>query len=166
MAARTGPTAGGPRRIDVLLGQYGESHQNPANKLIHWFAVPVIAWSILAFLRLAPFPESLRSTLGIDWAVLLAAAAVVYYRSLSTPLALGMAAFCIACFLLTDAVVRRAETPLFAIAAVLFIVAWAFQFLGHWIEGKRTSFVDDLRFLLIGPAWLLSDLYRRLGIRY
>jgi uncharacterized membrane protein YGL010W len=49
---------------------------------------------------------------------------------------------------------------------VLFVLAWVGQFIGHRIEGKRPSFFQDLQFLLIGPLWLLADLYRRLGVRY
>ncbi|HDZ8845068.1 Mpo1-like protein [Aeromonas veronii] len=43
---------------------------------------------------------------------------------------------------------------------------WIAQFVGHKIEGKRPSFLADLQFLLIGPAWVLASLYRRLGIPY
>ena len=43
---------------------------------------------------------------------------------------------------------------------------WIFQFIGHKIEGKKPSFFEDIQFLMIGPAWLLSFIYNRLGIRY
>jgi uncharacterized membrane protein YGL010W len=48
----------------------------------------------------------------------------------------------------------------------VFIVAWVFQFLGHRVEGKKPSFLRDVQFLLIGPAWLMHFLFRRLGIPY
>ena len=51
-------------------------------------------------------------------------------------------------------------------AIVVFLVAWVFQFIGHKIEGQRPAFFDDLRFLAIGPGWVLAQLYRLLGIRY
>lgn len=44
----------------------------------------------------------------------------------------------------------------------LFVLAWIGQFVGHAIEGRRPF--EDLQFLLIGPIWLLSSLYRRFGI--
>jgi uncharacterized membrane protein YGL010W len=56
--------------------------------------------------------------------------------------------------------------PLWLIGAVLFVIAWIGQFIGHHVEGKRPSFFKDVQFLMIGPLWLLADLYRRLGIRY
>jgi uncharacterized membrane protein YGL010W len=47
-----------------------------------------------------------------------------------------------------------------------FAAAWIGQFIGHAIEGRKPAFVDDLRSFLVAPAWLLGDLYRRLGLRY
>ena len=51
-------------------------------------------------------------------------------------------------------------------ASVLFVAAWVFQFAGHEVEGRKPSFFKDLQFLLIGPAWLMHFIYRRLGIPY
>jgi len=48
----------------------------------------------------------------------------------------------------------------------IFLVAWVGQFYGHRIEGKKPSFLKDLQFLMIGPAWLLHFIYRKAGIRY
>ena len=48
----------------------------------------------------------------------------------------------------------------------LFVLAWIGQFIGHKVEGKKPSFFKDLQFLLIGPAWLMSFVYRAAGLRY
>ena len=48
----------------------------------------------------------------------------------------------------------------------LFIVAWIGQFIGHKIEGRKPSFLEDIEFLLIGPAWLLSFIYKKYNIKY
>ena len=55
---------------------------------------------------------------------------------------------------------------LFKIYTIAFIIAWIGQFIGHKIEGKKPSFFEDLQFLLIGPAWLLSFIYKKSGIKY
>jgi uncharacterized membrane protein YGL010W len=52
------------------------------------------------------------------------------------------------------------------VSLAVFVVAWIGQFIGHKIEGKKPSFFDDVRFLLIGPLFVLSFLYRRLKISY
>jgi uncharacterized membrane protein YGL010W len=52
------------------------------------------------------------------------------------------------------------------LSIAIFVVAWIGQFIGHKIEGKKPSFFDDLRFLLIGPLFVLGFLYRRLNVAY
>ena len=55
---------------------------------------------------------------------------------------------------------------LWVLSLAIFVLAWVGQFIGHKIEGKKPSFLKDLQFLLIGPAWLLSFIYKKLNIRY
>jgi uncharacterized membrane protein YGL010W len=52
------------------------------------------------------------------------------------------------------------------LSIAIFVVAWIGQFIGHKIEGKKPSFFDDLRFLLIGPLFVLGFLYRRFHVAY
>ena len=154
------------RRIDLLLAEYGESHQNPTNKAIHWVAVPVIAWSVIAILWVLPTPGLFHDAPYLNWATIVCALAVIYYLTLSIPLAIGMAVFS----LISIAIIRLLENTISIklewIAGALFIFGWVLQFAGHEIEGKKPSFLKDLQFLLIGPAWLMHFLYRRLGIPY
>jgi len=56
--------------------------------------------------------------------------------------------------------------PLWESCLVVFVIAWIGQFIGHKIEGKKPSFLDDLRFLLIGPIWLLHFILKKASIRY
>lgn len=55
---------------------------------------------------------------------------------------------------------------LWQVSLGIFILAWLGQFIGHKIEGKRPSFLNDLRFLLIGPIWLISKILIKLNIKY
>jgi uncharacterized membrane protein YGL010W len=52
------------------------------------------------------------------------------------------------------------------LSVAIFVLAWIGQFIGHKIEGKKPSFFDDVRFLLIGPLFVLGFLYRRLKLAY
>jgi len=140
------------RRVDALFARYGESHRHPRNKAIHWVCVPLITWSLLAFLWwISPAA-----------AYVLIGAATLYYLSLSFTLAIGMLA--IAAAMVSP--LAQLGDALLPMALAVFVVAWVGQFAGHRIEGKKPSFVEDLRFLLVGPAWLLADAYRRAGIPY
>ncbi len=149
------------------LEDYGDSHRNHANKALHWICVPVIAWCVLGILWSLPFPGGVRdSHPAANWGVLAVLAALTYYALLSIRLALGALVLLFAMLWSIGVVDRSSAAPLWAICAVLFVAAWIGQFVGHAIEGKRPSFFKDIQFLMIGPLWLLADVYRRLGIRF
>ena len=140
------------RKIDALFQRYGESHRNATNKAIHWLCVPLITWSVLA---------ALWAWTPIAVYVLIALA-IVFYVRLSFAIAIGMLIVS-ALIVLTFSLVTQ---HLLLVAIGVFAAAWVGQFIGHIIEGKKPSFVEDIQFLLVGPAWLLAFVYRRLGIGY
>lgn len=152
------------RTIDRLLLQYGESHQNKTNIVIHAIAVPSIYLVTLGLIWSIPVPEFL-STMAITWAHVLAIPVLYYYFLLSGPIGAAMTLLTIACF----GVVTLLETSgvsVWMCCLGLFVVMWILQFVGHKIEGKKPSFFDDLRFLLIGPAWWWGHWLKRLNISY
>ncbi len=139
------------RTIDQLIGQYAESHRNPTNILIHWICVPIIVWCVLAILYWAhPYLAYASAVAGL-----------VYYATLSLPMTAAMLLFAALCLW------SFAYVPyLHWTAIVLFVLTWIFQFIGHAIEGKKPSFLDDLRFLMIGPVFLLAKAFRKAGIAF
>jgi uncharacterized membrane protein YGL010W len=155
------------RTAAAWLDDYGVSHRNPTNKALHWICVPVIVWCVIGLLWSLPFPSALSSRLPFaNWGSLAVLAALIYYALLSVPLALGTLPVLLAMLWSIDALERSAGVPLWSVCAALFVLAWIGQFIGHAIEGKRPSFFKDVQFLLIGPLWLLADVYRRLGVRF
>lgn len=158
------------RRIDELLSEYGESHQDETNKTIHWICVPLIFFSIIGLL--ASLPSSMvQSVLGdgnpyANWAGVAMIFVIVYYVSLSIPLSIGMMLFGVLCLIAANAIVRLDIAPLWLVSLIIFALAWIGQFYGHKVEGKKPSFLKDIQFLLIGPAWLMHFVYRKLGIPY
>lgn len=158
------------RKIDQLFAEYGESHQNSTNKTIHWICVPLIFLSVVGLIASIP-STFVRSILGennpyANWAAMALILVVVYYVSLSIPLSIGMMFFCVLCLVIVNIIVRINAAPLWAVSLIIFFVAWIGQFYGHKIEGKKPSFFKDVQFLLIGPAWLMHFLYKRVGIPY
>lgn len=154
------------RPVDQLINEYGESHQNPVNKLIHWVCVPAIVYSVVGLLWSLPVPVVFSDTSPIlNWGTLFLMASVVYYFILSIPLALGMVAVIFGLVYLLNWS-NGLSIPLWQISVAIFVLAWIVQFIGHHIEGKKPSFFKDVQFLMIGPLWLLSFVYKRLGIPY
>ena len=90
---------------------------------------------------------------------------LLFYIRLSPMISFGVLLFCLLCL---QGVIwlSQLELPLWESALIIFIAAWIGQFIGHKIEGEKPSFFKDLQFLLIGPAWLLGDIYKRLNIKY
>ena len=155
------------RQIDVLLDEYGDSHQNAANKFIHWVCVPVIVWTVVALLWAIPFPFDMGSGIvPLNWAVVALILAQIYYFRLSRRLGLGLLVYNLLMLWITAWIEEVSPWPLWQVAVAIFILAWVGQFIGHIFEGKRPSFFKDLQFLLIGPAWLMSFIYRKLGYKY
>ena len=159
------------RRIDALLTEYGSSHQNSTNKAIHWLCVPLIffsivclLWSIPAGILSAPF-EGVTADFA-NWATLLLLLTLLYYLLLSPPLFTGMLLFSVLCLLGAWWLDTSFSTPLWLVALVIFVLAWVGQFYGHKVEGKKPSFLKDLQFLLIGPAWLMHFIFKRLHLPY
>lgn len=154
------------RSIQQWFDLYGESHQNGTNKLIHWICVPTIFFCVIGLL--ASIPPSELPVLGrMPWAKLVMLAVLAgFYLPRSITLTIGMALWGWFCLWLCARIIDQAPWPLWAVSLVLFAAAWVGQFIGHHIEGKKPSFLHDLQFLLIGPAWLMGFIYRRFGIPY
>jgi uncharacterized membrane protein YGL010W len=155
------------RTAEQWLDEYGSSHRNSINEALHWICVPMILWCVLGLLWITPFPSGIRAALPFaNWATFIALLAVIYYAFLSARLALGIAPLLALMLWSIEALSRSALAPMWLICVSLFILAWIGQFIGHAIEKKRPSFFKDVQFLMIGPMWLLANVYRRVGIRF
>ncbi|WP_428329075.1 DUF962 domain-containing protein [Mucilaginibacter sp.] len=160
------------RQVDIYFDKYAESHQNPNNKIIHWICVPLIVFSLLGLVWSIPFPylKFLGQYNGFfNWASFLIAFSVYYYYKLSPVLSYLMFFLL---FVFTYALTgleqwhKTGGPALWQISLAIFVLSWIGQFIGHKIEGKKPSFLDDLKFLLIGPIWLLHFILKRVGIKY
>jgi uncharacterized membrane protein YGL010W len=153
------------RSINDWFASYSADHQNRTNRLIHWFCVPAILWSVIAGLWVVPVPASVGKP-GL-WCALVMVGVLSFYWRLSRPLGAAMIALFVLLALLTNlAYEALGAQRLLWLAIAVFVVAWIGQFVGHMIEGKRPSFFTDLAYLLIGPAWLVGKAMRRTGIAY
>jgi uncharacterized membrane protein YGL010W len=80
---------------------------------------------------------------------------MIYYTRLKFQLMLVMLVFSLICIALNGYIESLNVIPIFYFSLVVFVLAWIGQFYGHKVEGKKPSFLKDLQFLLIGPAWIL-----------
>lgn len=159
------------RKIDQLLLEYGNSHRHPTNKLVHWICVPLIMFSLIGLLWNLPI-EGVKFILGqarnpwVNWGVFFLILASLYYIRLSLSLFFGMLLLSLGMAFGHFALHTLGTSSHVYLSLGIFVVAWIGQFIGHNIEGKKPSFLKDLQFLLIGPAWLLHFLFKKIGIPY
>lgn len=172
MSKQTKKTTEVKRPVDVYFDKYQESHNNQTNEIIHWICVPLIIFSLLGLVWSIPFPH--LSFLGryngfVNWASFLIAFSIYYYYRLSPVLSYFMLLI-IVLFSYGIVSLEKWEAvggpAIWLICLIIFVVAWIGQFIGHKIEGKKPSFLDDVKFLLIGPIWLLHFICRKVGLRY
>jgi uncharacterized membrane protein YGL010W len=155
------------KSADQWFAEYGESHQDDTNELIHWICVPLIFFCVLGFVWTIPVPVAWLEVMPwFNWAPVAIVLVYAFYLRLSAPLSAGLLVFMAACYVGIVALDLFAPWPVWKICSVVFVLAWIGQFIGHKIEGKKPSFFKDVVFLLIGPAWLMSMVYRKLGQKY
>lgn len=153
------------RPIDRWFAKYSGDHRDAMNQRIHVVAVPAILASVVALLWCIPVVGTwFRPGL---WGALAMFAAWMFYNRASRKLGYGMLVAFVALAWGMRAMQAAIGSQQLAIAAaIVFVVAWIAQFIGHRIEGRKPSFLTDLTYLLIGPAWVLAKLYRKLGWSY
>lgn len=151
------------RSLAQWLELYGVSHQHTVNKSIHHVCVPAIQFSLLGLLWLVrlPFAESLPHPLA-NLATIIVLLLLPWYFVLSWRIAIGMMLLSLSMLVVIH--VLYSTGLLLELSVGVFAIAWAGQFVGHHIEGRKPSFFDDLRFLLIGPLWVISHFYELMGI--
>lgn len=152
------------KTLNQWFDEYAVSHQNTTNKKIHYVCVPAIFFSIVGLLMSIP-SEFLANNLKLhqpiieNWAVVVVVLVLIFYIRLSVVMAAKIAVFALICLVLNYYISQFVSLSIFSIA--VFGVAWVGQFYGHSIEGKKPSFLKDLQFLMIGPAWVVQNLFSK-----
>jgi uncharacterized membrane protein YGL010W len=160
------------RPVDIYFDKYAESHQNKTNKLIHWICVPLIVFSLLGLVWAIPFPYIKflgKYNIFLNWASFLIAFSIYYYYKLSPVLSYLMLLILFGFsygIMELDTWQKAGGPAIWQVCLAIFVLSWVGQFIGHKIEGKKPSFLDDLKFLLIGPIWLLHFILKKFSMRY
>ena len=149
--------------LQQLLDKYAESHQNKTNKIIHYFCVPAIFFSVIGLLMSIPSNliqnlTGIPNSLYANWGVVALIPVLLFYIRLSLKMTFLILGFSILCIL--GNFQMKVFVELWQASVVIFVISWIIQFYGHKIEGKKPSFLDDIKFLMIGPAWILDDIFK------
>ncbi|MFT6755451.1 MAG: YGL010W-like membrane protein [Urechidicola sp.] len=149
------------KTLNQWFDEYAVSHQNKTNQLIHYICVPAIFFSIVGLLMCIPShflskTFNLNNSMIENWATVFIIFALIFYVRLSFSMFVKIAIFAILC-IIGNYYLGHYVSLLYA-SIVIFVIAWIGQFYGHKIEGKKPSFIKDLQFLMIGPAWVIKKI--------
>lgn len=154
------------RRADEWFELYAANHPDPSLKSMYWISIPALAISVIGLLWSLPVPASFTLiSPALNWGSAFAMAAIVYYFVMSIPLGVGMAGVVLAMLLLVHWL-DGLPAPLWALCGALFVAAVALRLAVQKSRGEAPGLLADLHLLMIGPAWLVAAIYRRLGIPY
>lgn len=140
------------------LARYGEYHRDPRNVATHIVGIPMIVLAVVVVL-------SRPVWLPVNLAMVASVAAGLFYLRLDLRLGLAMAAFLALCVWIGLTLARLPTGQWLAWGGGLFVVGWAIQFVGHYFEGRKPAFFDDIKSLLIGPLFVAAELAFMLGLR-
>jgi hypothetical protein len=146
------------------LTRYGDSHASVASPLVYWAAVPMVVVGVVGLLWSIPIPAEFEAISPlVNWGSLFLMAATVYYFIISVPLAIGMLPFVLGVAYMQVWLEASLYSPVRVSAAFLFAGILGLL-LGQRQQKPFIRVLQDLQLMMIGPAWLLSVLYRRIGI--
>lgn len=149
------------KTLDQWFEEYGVSHKNPTNKNIHRVCVPLIMLSLLGLMAEIPTPDFM-SGVYLNFAHLFVLGSLVFYLLLSLSFSVLMVGLVsVMFFLIGYAQKNLHQNEVLILWVSVFVLSWIGQFVGHKIEGKKPSFLQDLAFLLIGPLWIVAPLFPR-----
>ncbi len=151
---------------DRWLIEYGENHRDVENAGLYWLAVPCLVVGTVGLLWSMPVPEAFFNISPfLNWGSAFLMSAVVYYFIISVSLAIGMLPFMFGVAALASWL-SFSQFPLIWVSAGLTGAAVIGLWLGQHTRGGIRAVLQDIQLMMIAPVWLLSVLYRRLGIPY
>jgi uncharacterized membrane protein YGL010W len=144
------------------LAQYAAYHRDRRNIATHFVGVPLI---VLAVTVLLSRPAFAAGGLVLSPAVAAALAATLFYLRLDVRFGVVMAALLALCVAAGQALAAGPMATWLGAGVGLFVVGWIIQFVGHWYEGRKPAFVDDVLGLVIGPLFVVAEAGFLLGLR-
>lgn len=155
------------KTLEQHLSQYAEYHRDQRNILTHYFGIPLIVFAVLSLLSRPMFFISypIFGELIVNPALLAWLAGNAFYLKLDRRLGLTMVVLTGALLMGANMLAMLDTFVWLSTSIGIFVGGWVLQFIGHYYEGKKPAFVDDLMGLVIGPLFVVAELSFQLGLR-
>ncbi|MDH4607526.1 Mpo1-like protein [Pseudomonas sp. BN102] len=144
------------------LGQYAEYHRDRRNIATHFVGIPLIVVAVAVLLSRPGFEAF---GLWLSPAALVSLVSALYYFRLDLRFGLVMAVLLWLSLWVGAALAVQGTATWLGVGLGMFLVGWVIQFVGHYYEGRKPAFVDDLTGLIIGPLFVVAELAFMLGLR-
>lgn len=144
------------------LSQYALYHRDERNILTHYLGIPLI---VIAIFSLLSIPLFSLGAITLTPTLLLFTATALFYFRLDLRFGLVMLLFSGSCLAMALRLAAQPLTVWLSSAISLFVIGWVLQFIGHYFEGKKPAFVDDIVGLFVGPLFIIAELSFKLGLR-
>ncbi len=149
-------------RLTGILASYARFHRDPRNRLTHYFGVPAIIYAVLIPLALHAY-TIVGATLRLDRIII--ALAAVGYIALDPGLGLSLLLALALLGAAAEATCALGSSAALTMAAVVFVLGWALQLLGHRLEGNRPALLGNIAQIFVAPLYLTAELGFSLGLR-
>ncbi len=144
------------------LSQYAAYHRDPRNIASHFIGIPLI---VVAVTVLLSRPGGWAAGLWISPALFAALASAWFYLRLDRRFGAVMTVLLALCLWAGQALAVQTTALWLSAGLGLFVVGWAIQFVGHYWEGRKPAFVDDVMGLIVGPLFVVAEMGFLLGLR-
>ncbi|PWB33360.1 hypothetical protein DCO48_10350 [Pseudomonas sp. SDI] len=144
------------------LSQYAAYHRDPRNIATHFVGIPMI---VVAVTVLLSRPGWDVGGVWLSPALLVAAWSAWFYLRLDGRFGLLMSALLGLCLWAGQALAVQSTMAWLSAGLGVFVLGWVIQFVGHYYEGRKPAFVDDLSGLIVGPLFVVAELAFLLGLR-
>ncbi len=144
------------------LSQYAAYHRDSRNIVTHFLGIPMIVLAVTIFLSR---PGALFGGTWLSPASAVALAAALFYWRLDRRFGLVMAALLGMCLWISAGLAQQSTATWLGWGTALFVAGWIIQFIGHYYEGRKPAFIDDVTGLIIGPLFVVAELAFLLGLR-
>jgi uncharacterized membrane protein YGL010W len=145
-----------------LLAHYAQYHRDRRNIATHFVGVPMIVFGVGVLLAGTGFSVA---GLWLTPAWIVYALATLWFLTrgefllgLATTAAVGLL------IALAHPVAAGSFSRWLAWGVGFFAVGWVIQFVGHYYEGRKPAFVDDLVGLLVSPMFMVLEMLAPLGL--
>jgi uncharacterized membrane protein YGL010W len=142
------------KRLEDQLSMYAMYHRDIRNIWTHFIGIPMI---VLAVVVLLSRPQIELNEWIVTPARSLLLLVAIYYIFLNVKLGIAMSALLSLSVFAGEQVAALSTVEWLTWGISLFVAGWMIQFIGHYWEGKKPAFFDDIRGLLIGPLFVVVE---------